>query len=188
MRIYLAGFSALMIALFTSVAPASADCSRDCYSSYDSCFTSCSQCQCSQELQWCLDSCQYVDTDGDGVTDPSDNCPDNSNANQADCDEDGIGDVCDTRNEKWVFVQDLGRCDFDGDMHSTYFAAEQYGARRYRNVCGSNFCSDRYLIGRRTCSFSFSGCGQGSTHCCECHWQSSWCTIDNTCGGPDCPF
>ena len=35
------------------------------------------------------------DLDGDGVPDATDNCPSDSNANQADGDHDGIGDVCD---------------------------------------------------------------------------------------------
>jgi hypothetical protein len=36
------------------------------------------------------------DTDGDGILDDVDNCPETANANQADLDSDGIGDVCDT--------------------------------------------------------------------------------------------
>lgn len=35
------------------------------------------------------------DTDGDGVTDVDDNCPDDVNTDQADLDGDGIGDACD---------------------------------------------------------------------------------------------
>ncbi|OGQ30028.1 MAG: hypothetical protein A3B79_06750 [Deltaproteobacteria bacterium RIFCSPHIGHO2_02_FULL_50_15] len=35
------------------------------------------------------------DTDGDGVVDPEDNCPEVSNVEQADFDEDNIGDACD---------------------------------------------------------------------------------------------
>ena len=36
-----------------------------------------------------------TDTDGDGIADNLDNCPLTSNANQADNDQDGKGDVCD---------------------------------------------------------------------------------------------
>lgn len=34
------------------------------------------------------------DRDGDGIPDPSDNCPDQANADQGDLDQDGKGDVC----------------------------------------------------------------------------------------------
>jgi hypothetical protein len=37
----------------------------------------------------------FTDTDGDDVADSVDNCPDTANADQADFDHDGIGDVCD---------------------------------------------------------------------------------------------
>lgn len=36
-----------------------------------------------------------VDTDGDGVPDSEDNCPNTANTNQVDTDGDGIGDACD---------------------------------------------------------------------------------------------
>jgi len=39
------------------------------------------------------DECE-TDSDDDGVIDDCDNCPDLSNPDQADCDGDGIGDVC----------------------------------------------------------------------------------------------
>jgi hypothetical protein len=35
------------------------------------------------------------DTDGDGVPNASDNCPDAANPNQLDSDRDGFGDACD---------------------------------------------------------------------------------------------
>lgn len=43
------------------------------------------------------------DVDGDGVADVSDNCPDTSNADQADSDQDGIGDLCDPFPVETVF-------------------------------------------------------------------------------------
>ncbi len=41
------------------------------------------------------DDGNFTDTDGDGVEDSVDNCPDDANPDQADSDDDGIGDVCD---------------------------------------------------------------------------------------------
>ena len=38
---------------------------------------------------------EYVDSDGDGVPQENDNCPDTPNAGQADADGDGVGDDCD---------------------------------------------------------------------------------------------
>lgn len=42
--------------------------------------------------------CPPTDSDGDGIYDDDDNCPTTSNPSQADCDGDGIGDVCDSFN------------------------------------------------------------------------------------------
>lgn len=40
-------------------------------------------------------ACPPVDSDGDGVADPADNCPSAANPTQADCDGDGVGNACD---------------------------------------------------------------------------------------------
>jgi hypothetical protein len=42
------------------------------------------------------------DSDGDGVSDDADNCPEDPNSNQADADADGIGDECDI--DVWLGV------------------------------------------------------------------------------------
>ncbi len=50
------------------------------------------------------------DTDGDGVPDAVDNCPDQQNPAQADSDYDGIGNTCDSTDDRW------GTSDPDGDL------------------------------------------------------------------------
>lgn len=65
-----------------------------------------------------------VDTDGDGVPDYEDNCPDISNEDQTDTDEDGVGDVCDEDDDNDGVLDDDDNCvlvpnpdqiDTDGD-------------------------------------------------------------------------
>jgi hypothetical protein len=51
------------------------------------------------------------DTDGDGVCDDNDNCPDVPNSDQSDADEDGFGNVCDNCPN----VANSDQADFDGD-------------------------------------------------------------------------
>ncbi len=52
---------------------------------------------------------RFTDTDGDGVADSNDNCPETPNPDQADFDHDGVGDVCDApantdecKNDGWT--------------------------------------------------------------------------------------
>ena len=47
-----------------------------------------------------------VDQDSDGIPDVHDNCPNVANANQADADQDGLGDACENA---------TGTSDYDGD-------------------------------------------------------------------------
>ena len=57
-----------------------------------------------------------TDTDGDGVFDDEDNCPGVPNADQADFDGDGIGDVCDSE----YVVEDFESYADDSDMLGTW--------------------------------------------------------------------
>ena len=52
-----------------------------------------------------------TDSDGDGVADATDNCPDAANADQADFDTDGVGDACDNCTE----VANVDQIDTNGD-------------------------------------------------------------------------
>ena len=55
-----------------------------------------------------------ADSDGDGVEDTADNCPQISNADQADFDADGIGDVCDDDDDDDGTVDTEDAFPFDG--------------------------------------------------------------------------
>jgi hypothetical protein len=55
----------------------------------------------------CVDACPLDpnnDVDGDGVCGNVDNCPNDANADQADLDNDGIGNVCDTNDQTGSLV------------------------------------------------------------------------------------
>jgi hypothetical protein len=126
------------------------------------------------------------DLDSDGVPNSSDNCTCTANANQANCDGDVLGDACDLQNEKWVFVQTLGRCDLDYDSHSYYRTVEQYGTKKYQNLCGGAICYDRYVISDADCNYT-SSCGYSDEACCDCNYPFTWC-LPGSCPTPSCPF
>ena len=52
-----------------------------------------------------------LDFDDDGVLDDTDNCPNAANEDQADLDEDGLGDVCDEDADGDLYSTDSGDCD-----------------------------------------------------------------------------
>jgi hypothetical protein len=71
-----------------------------------------------------LGSIGPADTDGDGVADPTDNCPSIANANQANNDGDAQGDACDPDDDNDGVLDTADNCrlianpsqaDFDGD-------------------------------------------------------------------------
>ena len=43
-----------------------------------------------------INQCEVIDSDGDGVSDEQDNCPQYANPDQEDADNDGYGDACDS--------------------------------------------------------------------------------------------
>jgi len=62
-------------------------------------------------LEFAVIICPVPDTDGDGIPDPQDNCPNNYNPGQEDSDQDGIGDVCDNCPN----MPNIDQADFDSD-------------------------------------------------------------------------
>jgi thrombospondin type 3 repeat protein len=169
---------------------AHADCGASCNISFNECKTSCGgNCDqlCLDDFNSCMNYCQYADTDGDGVNDPVDNCPDNANADQADCDADGIGDVCDSQNGTWTLTS-LGtqKCELNTKTvwNGTRLRIYHHGV--YQNSCTGQTCNRGELSQEFVC-----GWGSNLLACCQSHagvfeCGGAWNTYE--CGTPRCTF
>jgi hypothetical protein len=71
------------------------------------------------------------DEDGDGVDITVDNCQSTYNPNQANCDGDGPGDVCDSLNGIFVATGNKIACATDIDHHLVYYTAEVKYQQKY---------------------------------------------------------
>jgi len=187
--------------VFLSIANAFADCQASCVNQYNDCAQSCSQCNCSQDYESCLSYCQYADTDNDGVTDPNDNCPDAYNPNQADCDNDHRGDVCDTQDNSWVLLTiGSSKCAVDEGTKPKGKEVKISYQDTYRSACTGVTCYKKRGISTLLCSWGSES--SDTYHCC----RQKQCNLPNTpsfnsfpcpdcdgawgdnCGNPRCPF
>lgn len=88
-------------------------CAAFCQVDYGACYAACpvaSTCRAACEASsGCDAACAPFwpssDGDGDGIADDADNCPDAANADQADLDGDGAGDVCDATDARLTSVK-----------------------------------------------------------------------------------
>jgi MYXO-CTERM domain-containing protein len=118
------------------------------------------------------------DSDGDGLSDPFDNCPQDRNPNQSDADGDGIGDACDDNSNCAI----CNSCRDDGDC----FGAEVFCAPLED---GSAICT-RFCETSDDCPPS-SACfdvGNGQGACLNADAaEEGLCPDDYTCGEPRQP-
>jgi len=119
------------------------------------------------------------DVDGDGICDEDDNCPNTANPDQADCNNNGIGDACDDINPDAEEVCDNIDNNCDGQIDEGLV-----------QNCGSGYCA-----GTQACTAGvWSDCSSAGTDCgvCAVCDSSGSCsaydeTQDSDCSATTCP-
>jgi len=121
----------------------------------------------------CPADCPPSDVDRDGVPDQSDNCPAISNANQADCDNDGVGTVCDPENGVYVLFSNAGPCRIISRLHAGYIDQTLFREGIFRDVSSCN-SPDKWRKIDETTGYCW---GFWVTHdtCCNDLWGASLC-------------
>jgi hypothetical protein len=104
----------------------------------------------------------YDDYDCDGVYNAIDNCTDDPNHNQADCDGDGVGDVCDV-NGIFQPTGPIKTCMADKDDHIVYITFEHHVEQRLVDVSSCN-SPDRWNRWVRSSADCF---GLSDAYCCS---------------------
>lgn len=148
--------------------------------------------------QYCPPGSSNGDQDGDGVLDAVDNCPSVSNPGQADCDADGLGDVCDSQSVHWV-PSSTGLCGAEGTFGQTSITLTAVSV--YYDTCSGASCRD-LVTGSQSCNpqqnySPIQGQDDVATCCAyetfftdaECYVATYYPSLNN-CGGatPACPF
>lgn len=106
----------------------------------------------------------FDDYDCDGVNNLTDNCTDDPNSNQADCDGDGRGDVCDILNGVFQPAGSVSTCMTDKDWHVLKTDWEHHVEQRLVDVtsCHSpdrwdrSIRSEGYCCNKPPCTSSIS--------------------------------
>jgi hypothetical protein len=105
----------------------------------------------------------YDDYDCDGVANYTDNCIDDANSNQADCDNDGYGDVCDTVDGTYQTSGGVDTCMTDKDHHVYKVTWEHHVEQRLVDTssCNSPDQWNRWVRDDADC-----GINDGNYGCC----------------------
>ncbi|MEM8932783.1 MAG: hypothetical protein AAGE94_16480 [Acidobacteriota bacterium] len=120
------------------------------------------------------------DYDCDGVINATDNCTDDPNSNQADCDGDGYGDVCDGQNATYQATGSVDTCMTDKDDHVAYKTFEHHVEQRQTDVssCGAPDTWNRWVRQDNDCfNISDYNCCYGLRHSLSAVGDTyqSWC-------------
>lgn len=124
-----------------------------------------------------LDQCPadpLNDDDGDGVCGGSDNCPFASNADQADVDGDGAGDVCDADDDNDGVPDTTDNCHWDANPDQADSDGDGAG-----NACDSDYDGDGVIDSADAClptptgqTVNASGCSLAQLCPCSNGWKN----------------
>jgi hypothetical protein len=119
------------------------------------------------------------DPDGDGLDYYMDNCPVNANVNQADCDGDGLGDVCDVENALYETAE-VRHCWYRHRVHLWGSDTTRFIEHRLEDEssCGAPDKWEKHSETTKNCIGSYAGLA-----CCYDHWGAFLCDTyaNNTC-------
>lgn len=131
--------------------------------------------------RWCTDggvesncgnsgSCN-PDPDADGLDYYMDNCPYNYNPDQADCDGDGWGDVCDSEDATYV-IAEARNCWIRNRLHAWGSDTTWYSEVRYHDTstCGSADKWAKWTEDKRDCVGNYD-----TYSCCVSKWGAQSC-------------
>jgi hypothetical protein len=147
-------------------------CAQACQADFDDCHASCRCPACTRERTACLEACNGIDWDGDGLLDAVDNCPGYYNPDQANCDGDSLGNACDPLNASYVAGPEQ-TCKVERDEHLAYFTIEHHVEWLTHDVstCGAPDFWQRRIRDAEDCVF---GTTQGE--CCFKLYDSIFAT------------
>jgi hypothetical protein len=94
----------------------------------------------------------YPDTDVDGLSNSADNCPNVSNPDQADLDQDNLGDVCDPDDDNDGVNDDVDNCPVDANSDQANNDGDAQG-----DVCDPDDDNDGVADGADNCPFASNG-------------------------------